>query len=81
MKSEEPELDSQGNQIELDRKDLQQKADELKSGTPSQEEIDSYEADRQRFNAEVDTFNARINRHKSDVAKFNAELDRYNSMP
>ena len=81
LKSEEPELDSQGNQIELDRKDLQQKADALKSGTASQEEIDSYEADRQRFNAEVDTFNARINRHKSDVAKFNAELDRYNSMP
>lgn len=81
LKSEEPELDSQGNKIELDRKALQQKADELKFGTPSQEEIDSYEAERQRFNAEVDAFNARIARHKSDVAKFNAELDRYNSMP
>ena len=81
LKSEEPELDSQGNKIELDRKALQQKADELKSGTPSQEEIDGYEADRQRFNGEVDAFNVRINRHKSDVAKFNVELDRYNSMP
>ncbi len=81
LTAEETQLDAERSQIEAERRSLDQNGDELNGGTPSQEEIDSYEAERQRFNSEVQSFNARLEKHKADVTKFNAEVNRYNAMP
>lgn len=81
LAAEQSELDTEGSQIDAEHRSLDQRADELNSGSPSQDEIDSYEAARQRFNAEVGAFNSRLEKHRADVAKFNAEVNRYNAMP
>lgn len=81
LTAEQSELEMERTQIDAERRSLDQRADELNSGNPSHEEIDSYETARQRFNVEVEAFNARLEKHKSDVAKFNAEVNRYNAMP
>lgn len=81
LTTEQTQLDSERSQIEAERQSLDQKGDELNSGTPSQEEIDTYEAARQRFNREVQSFNARLEKHKADVTKFDTEVNRYNAMP
>jgi hypothetical protein len=81
LRSDQSELDSDGSRIDTDHRSIDQRADELNAGNPSQEETDSYEASRQRFNSEVQAFNARVAKHKADVARFNAEVSRYNGMP
>jgi chromosome segregation ATPase len=81
LKEEEAELDSEASQIDIEHQLLDQKVNELNSGSPSQEEIDSYEADRRRFNGRVQAHNARLGRHEADVTSFNAQIERYNSMP
>jgi hypothetical protein len=81
LKEEEAELDSEASQIDIEHKLLDQKVNELNSGSPSQQEIDSYEADRRRFNGRVQAHNARLGRHEADVTSFNAQIERYNSMP
>ena len=60
LKEEEAELDSEASQIDTEHQLLDQKVNELNSGSPSQEEIDSYEADRRRFNGRVQALNARL---------------------
>lgn len=81
LTTEETQLDAERSQIEAERQSLDQRAEELNSGTPSQDEIDGYEAARRRFNGEVQSFNAQLEKHKADVSKFNAEVNRYNAMP
>ena len=80
LKEEEAELDSEASQIDTEHQLLDQKVNELNSGSPSQEEIDRYEADRRRFNGRVQAHNARLGRHEADVTSFNAQIERYNSM-
>ena len=81
LKQEEAELDSEASQIDIAHGLLDQKVNELNSGSPSQEEIDSYDADLRRFNERVQAYNARLERHEADVTSFNAQIERYNSMP
>jgi hypothetical protein len=81
LKIDEADLDSEGAQIEISRQSLHRRLDELNSGSPSQEEIDRYEADRRTFNGRVEAYNAHLGRHKTDLNSFNAQVDRYNSMP
>jgi len=81
LESERTELDSEGTLIEVERQSLNQRVDELNSGSPSQAEIDDYETSRAQFNARVRTYNAKLARHQTSVQSFNAQVSRYNSMP
>lgn len=81
LKSEEADIDSEGTQIDIERQSLDQKANELNGGSPSQAEIDSYESDRLRFNRRVQAYNTQLGRYRTDLRGFNAQVNRYNSMP
>jgi hypothetical protein len=81
LDSEASELDGMRHQIDEDRQALDQQYSDLKLGSPTQAEIDSYKAATRDFNARVQAFNQLLESHKAAVAKFNEEVDRYNSMP
>jgi len=81
LKPEEADLDSEGAQIEIERHSLDQRVNELNAGSPSQEESDSYEADRLRFNRRVQAYNVQLGRYQTDLRSFNAQVNRYNSTP
>jgi len=81
LKSEEADIDSEGAQIEIERHSLDQRVNELNAGSPSQEESDSYEADRVRFNRRVQAYNVQLGRYQTNLRSFNAQVNRYNSMP
>ena len=81
VKSEEADIDSEKTQIDIERQSLDQKENELKAGSPSQEEIDSYNADVRRFNQRVQAYKAQLEKYEMNIRSFNAQVNRYNSMP
>jgi hypothetical protein len=81
LESEKTSLETEDAQIDIERQSLDQRESELKAGSPSQEEIDSYNADVRRFNQRVQAYKTQLEKRESDVRSFNAQVNRYNSLP
>ena len=81
LESEKTSLETEDAQIDIERQSLDQRESEFKAGSPSQEEIDSYNADVRRFNQRVQAYKTLLEKRESDVRSFNAQVNRYNSMP
>lgn len=81
LESEKASLETEDAQIDIGHQSLDQRENELKAGSPSQEEIDSYNADVRRFNQRVQAYKTQLEKRESDVRSFNAQVNRYNSMP
>jgi hypothetical protein len=81
LESEKTSLETEDAQIDIERQSLDQRESELKAGSASQEEIDSYNTDVRRFNQRVQAYKTQLEKRESDVRGFNAQVNRYNSMP
>jgi hypothetical protein len=81
LDSDKINLQSEESQIDIERQSLDQRDAALKVGSPSQEEIDSYNADVQRFNLRVQAYKARFENREADIRSLNAYVNQYNSMP